>query len=203
MLSQYSIMQNSFHTIYVSFYKKHTCNTHPHSHTDTHTFVHKHTHTHAHTCTHSPIRTHTHTHTHTLSLYFFSLSLFYSLSLFHTHAHTHTHTHAHIHTHIHKHIDPKLRWDDKQWSIDTLTFIHDTIWKPDTKIYEQMEGEFPAQVFPCHKYMNESCHKCMNDSCHTCGMSFVTRVYERITSHKLFTASILRTSFPRQTEQAW
>ena len=119
-----------------------------------------------------------------LSLSFLlSFSLLLSLSLSHTRTHKHTHTHAHIHTHIHKHIDPKLRWDDKQWGIDTLTFPHDTIWKPDTKIYEQMEGEFPAQVFPCHKYINESSHRCMNDSCHTCGMSFVTRICERIMSH--------------------
>ena len=166
---------------------------------DTHTFVHKHTHTHAHT--HTLTHTHAHAHTRTHSLYFFCpLSLLLALSLSHTRTHTHTHTHAHIHTHIRQHIDSKLRWDDKQWSIDTLTFLHDTIWKPDTKIYEQMKGEFPAQVFPCHKYMNESCHRCMNDSCHTRGMSFVTRIHERIMSHKHFTASILRTSFPQPTE---
>ena len=40
--------------------------------------------------------------------------------------------------------DPGLQWDEHQWGVDSLTFKAGTIWQPDTRIYEQIEGQFPA-----------------------------------------------------------
>ena len=37
-----------------------------------------------------------------------------------------------------------FQWDPDKWGIDVLSFKPGAIWRPDTRIYEEIEGEFPS-----------------------------------------------------------
>ena len=41
--------------------------------------------------------------------------------------------------------DPKLRWDPGKWGISVFSFKPGAIWRPDTRFYEEIDGEFTVQ----------------------------------------------------------